>query len=114
MHFSYFLCPAAADPRPAQRADETDDEHEPDRPMDIDEERDFADRMQELRSLEVDLADAAQEEGDGAEESVSAAAVDKECEASACELGIPYPTLQSIYAGKLNKQSIQVYIISYL
>jgi hypothetical protein len=44
MHFSYFLCPAAADPRPAQRADETDDNHEPDRAMDIDEERDFADQ----------------------------------------------------------------------
>ena len=44
MHFSYFLCPAAADPRPAQRADETDDDHEPDRAMDIDEERDFADQ----------------------------------------------------------------------
>ena len=43
MHFSYFLCPAAADPRPAQPADETDDDHEPDSAMDIDEERDFAD-----------------------------------------------------------------------
>ncbi len=36
MHFPYFLCPAAADPPPAQRADETDDDHEPDRPMDFD------------------------------------------------------------------------------
>ncbi len=44
MHFSYFLCPAAADPRLAQRADETDDDHEPDRAMDIDEERDFPDQ----------------------------------------------------------------------
>ena len=44
IHFSYFLCPAADDPRPAQRADETDDDHEPDRAMDIDEERDFADQ----------------------------------------------------------------------
>ncbi len=43
MHFSYFSCPAAADPRPAQPADETDDDHEPDSAMDIDEERDFAD-----------------------------------------------------------------------
>jgi hypothetical protein len=68
--------------------------------------------LQYLRSLEADLADAAQEEeGDGAEESVAAPAVDKEGEAGACELGIRYPTLQSIYAGKLNKQSIQVYII---
>jgi hypothetical protein len=40
----YFLCPAAADPRLAQRADETDDDHEPDRAIDIDEERDFADQ----------------------------------------------------------------------
>ena len=68
--------------------------------------------LQYLRSLEADLADAAQEEeGDGAEESVAAPAVDKEGEAGACELGIRYPTLQSIYAGKLNKQSIQVNII---
>jgi hypothetical protein len=67
--------------------------------------------LQYLRSLEVDLADAAQEEDDGAEESVSASTVDKECEAGACELGIRYPTLQSIYAGKLNKHGIQVYII---
>jgi hypothetical protein len=32
-------------------------------------------------------------------------------DAVACELGIRCPTLQSIYAGKLNKQSIQVNII---
>jgi hypothetical protein len=44
IHFSYFLCPAAADPRPAQRADETDDNHEPDRAMDIGEEHDSADK----------------------------------------------------------------------
>ncbi len=44
MHFPYSLCPAAADPRLAQPADETDDDHEPDRAMDIDEERDFADQ----------------------------------------------------------------------
>ncbi len=43
-NFSYFLCPAAAHPRPAQRADETDDNHEPDRAMDDGEERDFADQ----------------------------------------------------------------------
>ncbi len=47
MHFPYFLCPAAADPPPAQRADETDDDREPDRlgPMHFDEERDYADLM---------------------------------------------------------------------
>jgi hypothetical protein len=44
MCLSYFLCPAPADPRPAQPANETDDDHEPDRAMDIDEERDFADQ----------------------------------------------------------------------
>ena len=67
--------------------------------------------LQYLQSLEADLADAAQDEDEGAEESVSASTVDKECEAVACELGIRYPTLQSIYAGKMNKQSIQVYIM---
>ena len=54
--------------------------------------------------MAADLADAAQEEGDGAEESVTASAVDKEGEAGACELGIRYPW-------KLNKQSIQVNIM---
>jgi hypothetical protein len=67
--------------------------------------------LQYLRSLEADLADAAQEEGDGAKESVAASAVDKEGEPGACELGIRYPTLQSIYAGKSNEQSIQVNIM---
>ena len=67
--------------------------------------------LQYLRSLEADLADAAQVEGDDAEEAVVASTIDMECEAGACELGIRYPTLQSIYSGKLNKQSIQVNII---
>ena len=44
MHFSYFLCPAAADPRPAQRADETANDRERDRPLDFDEECDYADQ----------------------------------------------------------------------
>jgi hypothetical protein len=44
MHFTYFLCPAAADPPPAKRADETSDDREPDRPMDYDEVRDCADQ----------------------------------------------------------------------
>ena len=43
MHFPDLMCPAAADPPPAQRADETNDDLEPDRPMDLDEERDYAD-----------------------------------------------------------------------
>ncbi len=67
--------------------------------------------LQYLRSLEADLADAEQDEGDDAVESVPASSIDKEGEAGACELRIRYPTLQSIYAGKLNKQSIQANII---
>jgi hypothetical protein len=42
--------------------------------------------MQYLQSLEADLAGAAQEEGDGAEELVPASAVEKECDAVACEV----------------------------
>jgi hypothetical protein len=66
--------------------------------------------LQYLRSLEADLFNAAQIEDDGAEESesVPSSSIDKEGEAGACELGIRYPTLKAIYAGKLNKQSIQV------
>jgi hypothetical protein len=66
--------------------------------------------LQYLQSLEADLFNAAQIEDDGAEESesVPGSSIDKEGEAGACELGIRYPTLQAIYAGKLNKQSIQV------
>jgi hypothetical protein len=56
MHFSYFLCPAAADPRPAQREDETDDDHEPDRAMDTDEERDLAVAAGVLPPLDADAA----------------------------------------------------------
>ena len=44
MQFPDFLCPAAADPPPAQRADVTNDNHAQDRPMDSDEERDYADQ----------------------------------------------------------------------
>ncbi len=44
MHFSYFLCTAATDPRPTQHVDETNDDNEPGRAMDIDKERDFADQ----------------------------------------------------------------------
>ncbi len=36
-------------------------------------------------------------------ESVAGSFIDKEDGASACELGIKYPTLQAIYAGKLNR-----------
>jgi len=67
--------------------------------------------LQYLQLLEADLADAEQDEGEVAEESASTSTVDKECEAGACKLGIRYPTLQSTYSGKLNKQSIQANVI---
>ncbi len=57
--------------------------------------------LQYLLSHEADLADSAQDEGEGADESVSASTVDKECEAGACELGIRYPTLQLLFERKL-------------
>jgi hypothetical protein len=47
MQFAFFCAlqrRAAADPPPAQRADETDEDREPDRPMDFDEECDYADQ----------------------------------------------------------------------
>jgi hypothetical protein len=53
MHFTYFLCPAAADPPSAQHADETDDDSEPDRPMDFDMERDYADQCP-LTDMDMD------------------------------------------------------------
>jgi hypothetical protein len=43
---------------------------------------------------------------------VVGSSIDKEDEAVACEIGIRYPTLLAIYAGKLNKQSIQVIFTS--
>jgi hypothetical protein len=56
------------------------------------------------------VLNAVQDEGYGAEESESAvgSSIEKEGEAGACDLGIRYITLQAIYAGKLNRQSIQV------
>ncbi len=44
--------------------------------------------LQYLLSLQADLADTAQGEGDGADESVASASIDNEGEASACVLGI--------------------------
>ena len=44
MHFPELLCPAAADPPPAQRVDATNDDREQDRPMDSDKGRDYADQ----------------------------------------------------------------------
>ena len=68
--------------------------------------------LQYLQSLEADLADSAQVDGeDAAEESVAASSVDKDVDACSCELGIRYPTLQAILTGKLNKQSIQANIM---
>ncbi len=43
--------------------------------------------LQYLLSLEADLADAAQDEGDGTDESVAATSNEKGGEAGACELG---------------------------
>ena len=42
--YTHFSCLAAADPPPEQRAVATDDDHDPDRPMDFDEERDVGDQ----------------------------------------------------------------------
>ena len=42
--FHLLVCPAAVDPRLAQRVDETDDDREPDIPMDFDEEGNYADQ----------------------------------------------------------------------
>ncbi len=42
--------------------------------------------------LETDMADAAQDKGNGGEEFVASSSIDKEGEAGACELGIRYPT----------------------
>ncbi len=41
---SHYIFFAAADPPPDQRADGNDDDRDADRPMDFDEERDFADQ----------------------------------------------------------------------
>ena len=42
--YTHFSLLAAADPLPAQRSDAADNDLEPDRQMDFDEERDFADQ----------------------------------------------------------------------
>ncbi len=44
--------------------------------------------LQYLRSLEADLVDAEQDDGEVPADSVAASAVNKDCEATACELGI--------------------------
>ena len=52
---SCFSCLAAAVPFPAQHADATDDDHEPDRPMDFDEEREFADQGTQGPLTDMDM-----------------------------------------------------------
>jgi hypothetical protein len=73
-----------------------------------------------LRSLEADLADAAQEqEGDGADESVTASAVDREGEAGACELWPPGSDTQHFIPYTLGNRTSRAsrsmisYLISY-
>ncbi len=60
--YTKFSCLAAANPPPAQRADASDDDHEPGRPMDFGEdsaeERDFADQGP-LTDMPVDLEEDA-------------------------------------------------------
>ena len=62
--------------------------------------------LQYLRNLEIDLADA--DGGDDLSlEFVTEMEADKN-DGISCELGIRYPTLQSIMAGKKNHLSLQV------
>ena len=62
--------------------------------------------LQYLRNLEIDLADA--DGGDDLSlEFVTNMEADKN-DGISCELGIRYPTLQSIMAGKKNHLSLQV------
>ena len=62
--------------------------------------------LQYLRNLEIDLADA--DGGDDLSlEYVTNMEADKN-DGISCELGIRYPTLQSIMAGKKNHLSLQV------
>ena len=66
--------------------------------------------MQYLRNLEVDMADANGSEDDLSLERVTELEADKN-DGISCELGIRYPTLQSILSGRRNHLSIQVYIL---
>jgi hypothetical protein len=63
--------------------------------------------LQYLRNLEVDLADAEAEDDGSASASVVARLEAEKNDAISCELGIRYPTLQSIM-GARNHLSIQV------
>ena len=63
-----------------------------------------------LKSLDEDLVDAAAEEHDAPEEDehLTGAKVDTLVETGSSELGLHYPTLQAIFAGKRTRQRIQV------
>jgi len=69
--------------------------------------------MQYLRNLEVDMADANGSEDDLSLERVTELEADKN-DGISCELGIRYPTLQSIMSGRKNHLSIQVNIAWYI
>jgi hypothetical protein len=64
--------------------------------------------LQYLRSLEVDMADAGDQDDDPGLSVVTGLEADRN-DGISCELGIRYPTLQSIMAGQRNHLSIQVH-----
>ena len=71
--------------------------------------------LQYLRNLEVDMADAGDDDDPGLS-LITQLEADKN-DGISCELGIRYPTLQSIMAGRRNHLSIQVnyiYILLYI
>jgi len=69
--------------------------------------------LQYLRNLEVDVADADSSEDDLSLERLTELEADKN-DGISCELGIRYPTLQSIMSGRKNHLSIQVNIAWYI
>ena len=69
--------------------------------------------LQYLRNLEVDMADADSSEDDLSLERLTQLEADKN-DGISCELGIRYPTLQSIMLGRKNHLSIQVNIAWYI
>jgi hypothetical protein len=66
--------------------------------------------LQDLHSLEVDMADAGDQDDDPGLSVVTGQEADRN-DGISCELGICYPTLQSIMAGQRNHLSIQVHYI---
>ncbi len=69
-----------------------------------------ANNIYDIKSLDEDLADAAAEEHDAPEEDEhpTGAKNDTLVEIGSSELGLHYPTLQAIFAGKRTRQRIQV------